>query len=356
MVRGQVIISGAKTMATSLEQLLAGSYGGTDSYLKKSPWAQAGAQIMQIETPVAQTNAQAFSIPFIQGLLGGGLMGYGKKQATQQAFEDYSKNPLLKGTYASGEMPEGWSADTGRTDLLQGLVRAEAEKKAEEQRLKQAAAMEKFLMGKSLRATPTGGVEVDPDMLAAKKQILEEEEKIKGKYKKGFTINNLPSLGTEVIDRVSDMKVTGDQAIQLADDIEKTKPSWLELQGGKYAAFLDESGFAQRAKIAATDYVRAMSGTAVPPEERKMADRMMTGDMTLRPDQIAVYMRRFGQAIKDRARAKVNTIREIQSGAYEGAPGGAMQTGSLGTPTGKFDRKTGKPVYIVNGVEGIHED
>ena len=144
--RGQVIISGAKTMATSLEQLLAGSYGGTDSYLKKSPWAQAGAQIMQIEAPVAQTNAQAFSIPFIQGLLGGGLMGYGKKQATQQAFEDYSKNPLLKGTYASGEMPEGWSADTGRADLLQGLVRAEAERKAEAEKAKQQAKIEALLM------------------------------------------------------------------------------------------------------------------------------------------------------------------------------------------------------------------
>ena len=145
MERGQVIISGAKTMATSLEQLLAGSYGGTDSYLKKSPWAQAGAQIMQIETPVAQTNAQAFSIPFIQGLLGGGLMGYGKKQATQQAYQDYAKNPLLKGTYTS-EIPEGWSADTGRADLLQGLVRAEAERKAEAEKAKQQAKIEALLM------------------------------------------------------------------------------------------------------------------------------------------------------------------------------------------------------------------
>lgn len=146
MERGQVIISGAKTMATSLEQLLAGSYGGTDSYLKKSPWAQAGAQIMQIEAPVAQTNAQAFSIPFIQGLLGGGLMGYGKKQATEQAYQDYAKNPMLQGTYAADQMPEGWSADTGRADLLQGLVRAEAERKAEAEKAKQQAKIEALLM------------------------------------------------------------------------------------------------------------------------------------------------------------------------------------------------------------------
>jgi hypothetical protein len=31
---------------------------------------------MQVQSQAPQTNAQAFSIPFIQGLLGGGLMGY----------------------------------------------------------------------------------------------------------------------------------------------------------------------------------------------------------------------------------------------------------------------------------------
>lgn len=144
MERGQVIISGAKTMAT-LEQLLAGSYGDSNDYLQRNPWAQAGAQIMQVQSQAPQTNAQAFSIPFIQGLLGGGLMGYGKKQATQQAYQDYAKNPMLKGTYTS-EIPEGWSADTGRADLLQGLVRAEAERKAEAEKAKQQAKIEALLM------------------------------------------------------------------------------------------------------------------------------------------------------------------------------------------------------------------
>lgn len=302
-------------MATSLEQLLAGSYGGTDSYLKKSPWAQAGAQIMQIETPVAQTNAQAFSIPFIQGLLGGGLMGYGKKQATQQAYQDYAKNPLLKGTYTS-EIPEGWSADTGRADLLQGLVRAEAEKKAEEQRLKQAAAMEKFLMGKSLRATPTGGVEVDPEMLAANNQILEAKERIKGQFNpSGVKIDMGISapLATE-IGQDADLI---DRAERVIPKIMREAPTWIELQGSELFQALDKSGIRRDLNDLTERLINSVTGAAAPEPQMKNLRSIVQGDKSMTGKKVVETLNYFADAQKRMVNTKMRVAKEIKDGTLK---------------------------------------
>lgn len=341
-------------MATSLEQLLAGSYGGTDSYLKKSPWAQAGAQIMQIETPAPQTNAQAFSIPFIQGLLGGGLMGYGKKQATQQAFEDYSKNPLLKGTYASGEMPEGWSADTGRTDLLQGLVRAEAEKKAAAETAKQAAAMEKFLMGKSLRATPTGGVEVDPEMLAANNQILEAKERIKGQFNPSGTKIDMgisAPLATE-IGKSMDLVDRGEQVIS---KIEKEKPTWVELQGSSLFATLDKTGARRDIDDLTERLVNSVTGAAAPEAQMKRLKAIVAGDATMTGKEVVRTLKYFIDAEKRMINTQMRVANEIKAGTlkpYElGGAASSLQVDPSVPPGHRLERNkvTGKTRVVKDG-------
>lgn len=304
-------------MAT-LEQLLAGSYGDSNDYLQRNPWAQAGAQIMQVQSQAPQTNAQAFSIPFIQGLLGGGLMGYGKKQATRQAYQDYAKNPMLQGTYAADQMPEGWSADTGRADLLQGLVRAEAEKKAAAETAKQAAAMEKFLMGKGLRATPTGGFEVDPDLLAAKKQILEEEEKIKGKYSKGITVNNstVPSLGAELKGKVTKVVPLAEKALQLAKELETSDVGYVNFLTGKFVPGADTDLLNTKIKSLMMAMGYADSGANLSEFEDQTRTDVMGGSWTLNPKEAATFLREFGKTRLENARTTWDVAGEIDAGTF----------------------------------------
>lgn len=121
-------------MAT-IEELLAGQVPTENDLLADNPWYMAGRQIQGIQAPQPQNNTQALLLPMLQGLAGGGLMGYGKGQAYEAGYDQYRNNPLLKAMvssqpegadlatipYASETMPEGWTPKIGKTDLLQAL-------------------------------------------------------------------------------------------------------------------------------------------------------------------------------------------------------------------------------------------
>lgn len=148
----------------ALYQLLAGggSLANEQDYYNQNPYFQAGASLAKTPMPVARTNAEALILPTLQGLLTGGLLGYGRRDATQEAYSDYRQNPLLRdytqvgnvGPVASGDeyaklitgdqagtmpysgmdMPEGWTQKQGKADLIQAALldqvkKEEAQKK-----------------------------------------------------------------------------------------------------------------------------------------------------------------------------------------------------------------------------------
>jgi len=158
---------------TSIFDVLAGGVKNQD-YLGSNPYYSAGANILQSAMPRAETNAQALAFPLLQGLIGGGLVGYGKNQATEAAYQDASNSPLLSALtterpanaafgpltqeaqqqgslqkallensgvsniYGQAKAPEGFTPETGRQDLLMALVAKQtlAESEAKKQAIK----------------------------------------------------------------------------------------------------------------------------------------------------------------------------------------------------------------------------
>ena len=285
-------------------------------YYAKDPYYVAGAQILNMAPVQAQTNSQAVAIPLIQGLLGGGLAGYGSKRAQDAGYQDYRKIPGLGAGYESEERPKDWDIYTGMTDRLQMETRAEAAAKIEAERAKQQAAMEKFLMGKSLRATPTGGVEVDPDMLAAKKQILEEEEKIKGKYSKGITVNNstVPNMGVELKSKVTKVIPIAEAALRLAEKLKASEVGYFDFLTGKMIPKVDKKllNTDMNALMSAIGY--ADSGANLSESEKADREKIMGGSWTLDPKEAADFLENFGRSRLMNAQATWDVANEIDAG------------------------------------------
>lgn len=128
----------------SIIEALAGGLGDENSYLAQDPIFNAGVGVSKWQLPRASNNAEAIIGPALQGLLAGGLTEYGRKDAAQNAYDDYRTNPLIKalsaseniGPVASGsdyasellhaysmpDAPDGWTTKIGKSDLLLGAL------------------------------------------------------------------------------------------------------------------------------------------------------------------------------------------------------------------------------------------
>ena len=106
-------------MASLWELLAAQSIKGEDEYNKNSPWMNSGRNVLN--TPIQpKNNAEAILGPIALGLAGGAMQGYGKREASREAYQDYSNNPILKGLTGYGEetMPSDWTTKQGQQDLI----------------------------------------------------------------------------------------------------------------------------------------------------------------------------------------------------------------------------------------------
>ncbi len=122
-------------------------YFTEEEYLANDPWYGTGAGISKIKMPEFQSDKEAILYPLLTGLLGGALRGYGKQNAMEKAWKDYSTDPLLAGTYTpvpeleltpeqtqafsmhdyrSNAVPEGWTPKLGRADLLRKALERKA--------------------------------------------------------------------------------------------------------------------------------------------------------------------------------------------------------------------------------------
>lgn len=130
-----------------LADLLAGNIGTDQQYQAQDPFFLAGMNIAKTPLAAPQDNTQALLLPALQGLLSGGLIGYGKDQARQAQYKDYSASPLMQalsssqnigpvadaGTYANelthsyGQetAPAGWTGKIGQSDLITALQQKE---------------------------------------------------------------------------------------------------------------------------------------------------------------------------------------------------------------------------------------
>lgn len=117
-------------------------------YYADDPFYSTGRNILQIQAPAARNNTEAFLMPFLQNIIGGTLVGYGKSQAEDAAFQAAKEspyiapflkeqsefigprspeemaaleaNPLYK--YLAEEAPENFTPEVAKLDTVQGIL------------------------------------------------------------------------------------------------------------------------------------------------------------------------------------------------------------------------------------------
>jgi hypothetical protein len=179
-----------------LFELLANGGDNEATYRAQNPWYQAGGAVFQQQLPAPRSSTEAFLGPILQGLAGGTMLGYGRRQADQAAYEDYRNNPLfeaLKGSedpgaqtllrsYQGEEAPEGWTARQGKRDTILAALRQSI---AQEERLKNIDAqndLAKMLLGKDATINEDGKIVPVQSLLdiEAQKTAANEVAKIRG--------------------------------------------------------------------------------------------------------------------------------------------------------------------------------
>lgn len=157
-------------MASSILSLLAGGMGSEEDYLAKDPFFMGGVNLAKQQV-APRNNTDAFLLPALQGLLSGGLAGFGRGRANEAAYQDLRSNPLLKdmleGSYASETAPENWSFKQGQSDLLTSMLAGE-QKRAQEERAQEL--QQKF------------DFEYSPEAMAAKAKLQDMLEATENKY------------------------------------------------------------------------------------------------------------------------------------------------------------------------------
>jgi hypothetical protein len=369
-------------MVSYLDALL-GGYGSEQDYLRQDPFFGAGAQIATMQMPQASNDWEAILGPTLQGVLAGSLTGYGKKRANESAYDAYQGNSLLKalnpniGPVASGDeyaglmlhdysrddAPKGWTADVGKRDLLLQALQAQSQIEAAQ---KQAALQDEITKGlalKGLALTEEGVVPV-PGYADAQGSIMGTEAGLKAKAeaaaKRQYGGLELPAAMNENLSKSS---AVIDEARTLAGLLKSSGTTWSELQASKAFSGMDEEGLALTLSNLADRLSRARTGAAMGPREIELYNKLVGGDLTASPAQVANLLEKLAEAesrtiasqLKFTTKAQRSTPEElIGEFSKPTAPTAVPEVPEGAIPTGKTT-KTGQPIYIVNGVEGVFE-
>lgn len=125
----------------SIFDFLSGGLGGEDDYLARDPFYGAARSVGSWNLQ-PQTDSEAIWGGAVQGLLGGLLSGYGRQNARETAYQDYSSrlnSPLfqssglqemLSGDYSTPTMPENWSPKVGQSDLMLAAIMGQSQQDA----------------------------------------------------------------------------------------------------------------------------------------------------------------------------------------------------------------------------------
>lgn len=337
-------------------------------YLAQDPYYLAGASIAKAPLPVANTNTQALLLPLMQGLARGGLMGYGQYNAGQTQYQNESANPLVQSLMASKNIgpvisgteygnnllhsyghtnnagditaPIGWTPKIGQQDMLLAAVDFQAKQEAAVKAQESANKIKEIIYGEVAKENPTGMLNaIGPDgKVDVTKISLTGADELK----------NVPeALKTKLGESAAVIK----EARDIADAI-KSGISWEELQGSKAFSGLDKTGIGLTLSNLADKLARARTGAAMNKEETTLYNKLVGGDLTATPKQVSNLLNKLANA---ESRMGQSTIDFYQKGATKfdqvASKDSASPTGEP-VPTGEVT-KSGKKVYIINGVKGV---
>lgn len=320
------------------------------SDIEPSPWSGAGATILQSQLPRATNNTEAILGPILQGLIGGGLYGYGQGQTNKASFDAFSQNPILQSlggsnpngigpvasgneygadllaeAYGSGVMPATWTPQQGKADLISALITKNA---IDEDEARKADFRQKV--------AEAGAI---------------EEAKLAAKQKFDGGLPGIPkNLEGDVIKEAAN-QATKQQSLDFIDQrFEDAK----KLVGGS-AAVKSLTGI----PTAKGNELEGLADSVIVQIDKALG-REMNSDVRRRILSLAPKFYDSAAEIdkkKENLKALVSSLSPatpvseslglIKQPNKEIIPDGAVATGRK--------TKSGKPTYIINGVEGVLE-
>lgn len=276
----------------SIYDYLLGGMGDEADYYAEDPWYRAGASILKSQMPAPETSAQAFLFPFLQGAVGGGLIGYGKDSANESAYSDYRKSPFLQGSdlYSSEEMPKDWSIKQGQRNSIETYLADQQKNEKELQDLKAESQMAQILAKEGVIKGPDGGVVPIPGLSDIKaenaRKVAAAKEKMKG------PLSGIPAA-TQA--QLAKSKSVVDEARVVADDLAQIT-GWTELQSTKMFSGADQEGVGIALANLADKLARARTGAAMNKEETKLYSKIIGGDLSAGPQQVAKLLKKLADA------------------------------------------------------------
>jgi len=156
-----------------LYDLQAALQGGNAQYLAEDPLYATGINIAKMQMPAAKTNTQAILFPVLQGLLSGGLAGFGKDRAFDKAYTQAQANPWLRSLqgYQEPTRPDNWEPDRAKSDIIMSLLSKKMEDEKAIESAKQQADLQKALTTQGVVLQPDGSVTPLSGYAAAKAGI-----------------------------------------------------------------------------------------------------------------------------------------------------------------------------------------
>ncbi len=356
---------------TDLFSSLAGGLGDEAYYLSQDPFFNAGRSVSGWQYQPT-TNAEAMWMPALQGLLAGSLSGYGKEQARQQAFEDYSSNPLLAAlageTYKAESAPEDWTIRKGKNDLQTAILGQSLAYEDEKRKAAFRDDIQKLLIPKGALFTNSGeavaipglaeieaqaeakkkstaalaDIKAQSDALGYNPKVAEETDKLRKEFSSLPEVKNFANVEKSakiILEAIKDPSAVSDQ--------ELTRYSILLIEPGMAVREGEQAAIASSASIPEAwrgALSKSLSGGAALGEEvregmKRLALRSYEGNKQQYDRTLDFYR-------KQAEKRGVNPSDISYAGESAptekifGIPAGAV-------PTGKTSK--GRPVYSVNG-------
>lgn len=306
-------------MANPLLQALMGDLGEDADYRAQDPFFMAGRSAGGWQYQ-PQTSSEALWMPALQGLLSGALTGYGKESSRQTAYDDARLSSLLQGKslrptgaefgplgakdalvhdYTQEDAPEGWTPKIGKADMvfqaLREEKRMEAEAKAEELR-------EKF------------ATEFGPEAIAGARDLAQAKKAGELSAEGGTGRLDLSAPMTEAL---SKSKSIIDETRHIAGLLDASGPSWIDFRTQKAFSGADKEGIAMLILNATDRLARSRSGAALNKEESKRLDRIMAGDLSATPAQVASLLRKLADAEARAVTSQLEFVNAAKRGTLE---------------------------------------
>lgn len=298
-----------------ITSLLAGSIPSEQEYYAEDPYYAAGQNILGFRAKPTN-DWEAILGPVLQGLAGGTLTGYGKRQAGQAAFDDARQSPLIApylqeaqfvgqrpegevvpeipeslAMYLQEEAPEGFTPNKARESILMGLLQQEQAQQIEVEKQKQQAELQKQLLPYSeqvIQAKARGvGLEEKAKQeaisgaLGYNPKVEEETDKLRKEFNalpeaKNFAL--VEKAGKTIYKAIADPSAVSDQEL-VRYSIQLIEPG-MAVREGEQAAVAASQSIPEEWKGALNKAFT--SGTKLGPDVReglkRLADRAYQGN------------------------------------------------------------------------------